>query len=371
MKNILFIMSSLGGGGAEKVLVDLLKRFDYSKYNVTLILLYGSGGHEASVPDQVKVIRLFERKQTKFDIRMFLFLNSFYKRIIRHKLEKAMGDKDYDVVISFMEGHALLLHSFVAERFKRNITWVHTDMDKFGWSQYLFGSSDKERKCYTKMDEIVFVSHGALDGFKKKFNLNKNLRVIYNIIDQENVLAKSDEYLVEHRKFTICHVGRLNPVKRQDRIIDVAHELKHRGFDFEVWIVGEGQCGEKLKNLVNEKNLQENVKFMGFKSNPYPYMRNSDVFLLTSDAEGYPVVICESLTMGVPVVSTDVSGPNEILCGGSGILTSFDVNEIADHVEEFIKSPTKLNEYRERSLKKSLEFNASKTIYEIEQIIEK
>lgn len=370
MKNILFIIGSLGGGGAEKVLVDLLKRFDYSKYNVTLILLYGSGIHEASVPAQVEVIRLFERKQTKFDIRMFLFFNSLYKIYLQHKLKGAIADNNYDVVISFMEGHALLLHSFISERFKRNITWVHTDMNQFGWSQYIFGSRDKERKCYAKMDEIVFVSRGALEGFKKKFNINEGLRVIYNIIDQENVIVKSDEYLVEHKKFTICHVGRLNPVKRQERIIDVAHELRHRGLDFEVWIVGDGQCGEKLKNLVNEKNLQENVKFMGFQSNPYPYIKNADIFLLTSEAEGYPIVICESLTLGVPVISTDVSGPKEILCDGSGILTSFDINEIADRIEEFMKCPAKLNEYREISLKKSHEFNSAKTICEIEQIIE-
>lgn len=369
-RSVLFILTSLGGGGAEKVFIDLLRNFDYNKYKITVLLVYGAGVHLSNIPKEVELISLFNRPQKQLDISVELYLRPIYHELLKYKTKKVIGNRCFDVIVSYTEGFPVLLHSFIENKKSKRVAWVHTDMNVKHWCWWHFRSLKQETELYRKMDDIVVVSKKAKDGFIQLFGLKDNLSVIYNIIDKDNIIIKSKSEKIIKRKFTICHVGRLNPVKRQERIIHVANELKQRGYDFEVWILGEGQCEKELKALVSKLDLFNTVKFLGYKNNPYPYIASSDIFILTSDTEGYPTVVCESLCLGVPVVSTNITGSNEILEDGYGILTSFDIAEITDRIEELMNNPKLYDYYANMAIKKSMQFNTDNVIKQIMKVLD-
>lgn len=369
MKRILFILISLTGGGAEKVFIDMLRNFNYKKYKVTLLLMYGDGLYISKIPKEVELIVLFNHPQRKRDIRFAYLFRNVFQRWLKYNFNKKINGKDFDVVISYTEGFPVLMQSFIKGENIKRIAWTHIDMESSHWCWWHFKSKKQEKTIYEGINEIVFVSENAKEKFSNAFDIKKNLRVIYNVIERDAIVEKSKLESVRHEKFTICNVGRLNPQKRQERVIQVASELQRRGYDFEVWILGIGHREKELKELVAHYNLEEHVKFLGFKENPYPYIAASDLFLLTSDAEGYPTVVCESLCLGVPVVSTKVTGTDELLGDGTGILTSFDIHEITDRVEEIIISPELHHNYVEMSLRKSMKFNPKDVIKQIEHLI--
>lgn len=367
-KKILILMASFAGGGAEKVMIDLLRRFDKTRYQVTVVVLWGYGPHLASVPADVELIKLFDRGPNFFDTRTRSW-RFIHNPLWRNRLLKALGDRRFDVTISFMEGQTALLHSYIMDRATVNISWVHVDIYVSWWYRFLM-SRRQERAIYEKMDAVVFVSDGVREAFRKAVGADVDLRVIYNIIDRDNIRSRAEEFSVEKQKFTIISVGRLQPEKCQYRILEVAAELKRRGKDFEVWLLGTGRLEEDLKQKAASLGVADCVKFLGFRSNPYPYLKAADIFLLTSDAEGYPTVVCEALCMGKPVISTRITGAEELLENGAGILTGKDPIEITDRVVELMDNHETLAKYAESSNRKGLTFSPDDVMRQIESLWE-
>lgn len=367
-KKILFIQESLTGGGAEKVFVDLMRRLDRDKYCVTVLLLYGGGVHVASLPEDLELITLYERRSLLHKVRNhFIFTRD---RMLKAAALKALKGLRFDTVISFLEGPAMKVHSMVRELGDRHLTWVHTDMRANRWTNYMFRDHEEERSMYAAMDAILFVSRGALDSFAEEYDVDRRkLAVIPNIVDRDAILENAAKFDAEKSRFTIVNVGRLASEKRQDRLIDVARILRDRGLDFEVWIVGTGPLEERLKRHVASLGLEDRVRLMGFCSNPYPYMKAADLFLLTSDAEGFSLVVCEALSLGLPVVSTCVTGVRERLSGGAGVLTSFEPEDIADKVYALATDPEALAGYAACALEKGREFNPDEVLNKIYSLI--
>ena len=139
--------------------------------------------------------------------------------------------------------------------------------------------------------------------------------------------------------------------------------------DIEFWILGIGPLESMLKEQARKVGVEDMVLFKGFKPNPYPYMQTADVFLLTSDTEGYPTVICEALCLGKPIVSTNVTGADELLANGIGVICDYDVEKIADMLEELIKSPEMLANYANVSNKRGRKFDKSIVMEHIYSII--
>ena len=126
-------------------------------------------------------------------------------------------------------------------------------------------------------------------------------------------VAEAEREKPKKRKFTIVAVGRLVEAKRFDRLINVCGMLKQNHYDVDTWIIGEGHLRNELEDQIKELHLQDNVFLLGFKNPPYAYMREADLFVSTSDVEGYPLVVCEAMTLGLPIVATKITGPMELL----------------------------------------------------------
>ena len=365
MKSLLFLMPSLPGAGAEKVLIEILRHIDYTQYNVSLFLEYREGVYLQDVPDKVSIIALhgpnnlwFQRLHRRLVERGWYA--PFHELVYRRMFLSLLRGKRYDTIISFMEGSAVKFHSYIFDKGKRNISWVHIDFQQKHWSLDFFRDAEDERQCYEKMDKIIFVSNDAKTGFDSLFHLSaEKYAVHYNIIDADRIRRLSQMCTAEQKnKFTICMLGRLNTQKRHDRAISVAKTLKELGYDFELWIIEDGELREKLENQIIEAGLQDVVKLKGFINPPYSMLAQADIFLNTSEAEGFSLVVAEAFCLGIPVVSTNVSGPRELLGDSEyGILTSQEEKDIASAVRTMMDNSLLRKHYSVMSLTRSQMFN--------------
>ena len=169
-KKILYIMPSLPGGGAEKVLIDILKNFDCQAYTVTLLLEFREGVYLNDVPEGVRILALHRQNTIWFE-RLHRVLRAMHGYAIYHALVykrmllRLLNGEHFDTIISFMEGAALKFHSYITDRAERNLSWVHIDLKHKHWSLDFFHNAQDELEAYQKMDKIVFVSKDARKEF--------------------------------------------------------------------------------------------------------------------------------------------------------------------------------------------------------------
>lgn len=339
MKSILFIIHSMPIGGAEKVLVDYLDQFDYNNYSIDLLLYTGEGDLLSVINKNVRVLSMHPHNSSFISTwirRIYKLFNvsDYYEKRIINKITR----NRYDTIISFCQGLAHKIHSLILDRSDNNISWIHSDLTVSNWGVLYFDNSlQKQQKAYNSMSKLVFVSNQAKKTFNQLFSIDAKIEqhTIYNIINEPLIKEKSLEPLgVTKKVFTFINIGRLIEAKRQDRLINAATVLRKKGYDFEIWIIGDGPLRKKLEAMVIDNSLQENVKILGLKSNPYPYLAKADCFVLTSQQEGFAIVLGEAFALSKPVISTKITGPSEILNDNRyGLIVEQDVDEIAKAME--------------------------------------
>lgn len=344
-------MTALNGGGAEKVLVTLLQNFDYTRFDVELLLTQKNGIHQSKIPQSVTVTTIYT---SKFLRRLLLYI---YRKIgnvflIKQRLYRLCSEY-YDTIVSFMEGEALLHHALIVNKSSNNVTWVHTNLKMHHWTKWLFYQSDEE-KFYNMMQQIVFVSHNAKDEFGKLYSISPQIyqSVVNNIVDTQMILDLSQEQTeIKKRKFTICTLARLSPPKALDRLILASKRLIDDGYDLDVWILGSGPLYGNLNALIIDNELKDVVHLLGFYSTPYPILKQADLFICTSIVEGFPIAICEALILGLPVIATNIKSINELLYNGKyGLLTEENIDDIVNKLEFLMTNEDKRIEYARKSL---------------------
>jgi glycosyltransferase involved in cell wall biosynthesis len=210
------------------------------------------------------------------------------------------------------------------------------------------------------------VSEKARQSFAEVIGHKEKTATIYNMIPTEKIIKKSLESCPwQKRKFTIITVGRLIPDKRQDRLLVAVKKLKEESLDFDVLIVGSGRHEIELKKYCDENKI-DNVIFTGMQTNPYSYMRNADLFVLSSFREGFALVIPEAMTCGLPVLSTSCTGPTEILQNGEyGILVENSSEGVYNGLKYFLEHRTELEYFRNKSMERCKDFDANVIVDEI------
>lgn len=374
-QKILFIMPAMLNGGAEKVLIDILKNFDYSLFEVTLLLETKDGPYVEDIPEQVELIYL--HKKNLWIERLYRYLIMFHCKWLAYlvlcRLPVLWYTKGlhFDTIISFMEGMAVKMHSYIFNKADNNISWVHIDLKKKHWSLDFFENENEELECYRRMDNIVFVSQDARKKFKEIFDVNdEKLIVIYNLIDCNEIVKQSECKSIQKNKFTICMVGRLNRQKRYDRAFEVVHKLKDDGYDFELWVLGCGELETELKEMVETKNINDIVNFKGFVKPVYPYMKKADILFNTSESEGYPLTLCEALCLGLPIVATNITGSNEILMNSkAGILVEEDTVSLYDGLKQMIENKSLREKCSENAVAFAKTFNVEEIMQRIYNLI--
>ena len=373
-KKILFIIPSLVGGGAEKILIDLLKTFDYNRFDVDLFIIHHTGPHLKEIPESVGKIYSFFFKHNLLSRAIYkgLRIIHLYDKYRKTKTKLLFKNCSYNTIISFTQEEAIKFHTFILDKGVKNISWVHGDfMTNHPFSLY-FKNKEDELIAYKKMDKIIFVSNKILENFNKYFDIDKPTikeDVIYNYLDPNKIKNLSKAFSVPHNCMTICTVGRLRSVKGYDRLLRVGKMLKDKDYKFIIRIVGEGPLENKLKKLAYALNISDIVEFTGFKTNPYPYIKNADIYVCSSFSEALNVAILESLCLGLPIVSTKTACACELLTDDRGIITEHNDLSLCKGLQVLLDSEEKRIEYSKKSLAEAEKFNPSHILNSIYDVI--
>lgn len=371
MKKILIVIDSLTGGGAEKVLLDILKKIDKKKYSIDLFLLYKHGIYIEEIKKYVNNLNGLKPRNEKYDkniifrkcnslffkIRNWLFLNEYIYKI----------KKSYDIEIAFLEGQST---QYIANRksLAKKISWIHIDLQK-----HRILNKKIERNVYKKINKIICVSKDSkksVIGLYPEFE--KKIKVIYNLIPKKEILDKSKEYIAKNKKITLLTIGRLNLQKGYDILLKAHKKLIKEGLDYNLKILGEGMLKKEFQEYIVKNNLSKNTELVGFKANPYPYIKNSDVYVMSSRYEGFPLVLCEAIILNKPIIATKCTGPLEILDNGKyGELVEVEnIDELANAMKKLIVDEKLRKKYEKLSIERSNFFEDEKIIKEIEELLD-
>ena len=344
MKKAVIFGYTMDMGGAEKALLNVmnvLKQY----YKIDLVLLKKTGVLIDEIPEEINVKSI--RNNNVFSTIRYIFFRyiPFIRKIIINKLT----NKHYDLAIAFMEGRAATWLIDMKQQCKK-VAWIHNDVSKFN-----IGISEKEiKKTYSKLDNIIIVSKYSQKTFCEKYHISKEkTQVIYNLIDEENILKNANNKQIPKNKFTFINVAKMRPQKRHDRLINAVKILKDKGYDFELWLVGNGELEDQIKEQIKYLKLDDTVKLLGLITNPYPYIKTANYFVMSSDHEGYPLSLLESLLLKTPVITTNVSGAKEILKNDKyGIICDIDTKSLASAMERVLNNENikyiedNLNDYK-------------------------
>lgn len=366
LKKVLFIIPTLQGGGAEKLLVDILKNMNYSQYEVQVMYFCEGSVYLEQVPSQVKLMVPFNLKDglVAKNGRAILKILNLQDPLRKKKIIRSI-DNHYDCIISFLEGQALHFHTFIIDRADKNVSYVHTDL-----SRYKISLNRKSEDEYASMDTIAFVSRPAMLSFEKVFPYNASEHVVMpNMIDIDNVRKRSIAFTVEKDVPTVLCVGRIVRVKGFDILVNVAKYLSETITSFQIRVVGTGDDEYKLKQAIRRCKLTKYFQFEGFQHNPYPFIANADIMLSTSVAEGFSLVICEAMALGVPVISTKTDGASSMLRDGAGILVERNAKDIANAIESLLTDKDLARQYAVRGLKESKKYDKSEYMPKLYEIL--
>lgn len=375
MKKILFSINNLQGGGAEKLLIDVVQNLN-SRYKIDILLIEKEGVYIEEIKNSNQIISIFGKRKKWNKIKILRKINTayrifyikfFYKYIIKNKI----ADK-YDVIIPFLEGVTTELFSKLKST--SIISWVHTDLNNVN----THFSRSEEKKMYENSNKIVCVSDQIKKSFIKRHPYYQNkVIVIKNLIDTEKIKVKSLESkkeinvgIKEYNK--IVSVGRLSIEKGHNILLEAINNLVKKGIKVQVDILGIGNKYGEYSNYIQENKLENNINLLGFKKNPYPYIKDADIFILPSYVEGYPLVLCEAMVLGKCIISSNTLGGEEILENGKyGLL--FEKGQAKDLEKVILKvlgNKEKILEYSEKVKIGAKKFKKEIIINEIIKIIE-
>lgn len=373
-QKLLFLIESLSGGGAEKVLSVLLKHIDKTKFDITLCTIVDTGIYVEEVKKYVKYTFILGNPQKKSYIGKLLYkiLYLLIYNILPARLTYTLFiPKDNDIEVAFIEGFCTKLLSHSTNKKAKKIAWVHIDLQKFPWIKNIYKNFEQEKASYSKYDQIVGVSNTVVSSVKKRYGLN-NVITLYNPIENFDIIQKSNEPItlpLKTQAVRMVTVGRFVPQKAYDRLLRVIKRLYEDGYPIELWILGDGEQRPMLEEYINTYSLNKIVTLWGFQKNPYPYLKHSDIFVCSSISEGYSTAVTEALILELPVITTACSGMDELLLDGKcGLITENSENGLYNGVKYVFDNPSLLTSYKQNILLHQERFSLSNQMAHIENL---
>lgn len=347
-RRVLFFMNSLYGGGAERVLQTLLNHLPANDYDITLYALNQQPLNKL-YPSSLTYRYVFRQGGANRLQRLWYRIGNKIKLLIYHHMSPKVFYRlfvrgTYDVEVAFIEGYATRIISGSTNRKSKKLAWVHIDLKQNHWTleHHIFHNQDEEWKCYSNFDSILCVSQTVKKSLQELYPSLTNVEVCYNPIDSDYITGvacqeiKSSEFIKCKDGITFISIGRLVPQKGYDRLIPIMAKIRDLGHKFTLNILGEGTDRQLLERLITKHKLTERVHLIGFQNNPYPYLAQSDVFLCSSRSEGYSTVVTEAYILGIPTISTQCSGMDELIHDGAdGLICENDDDALNKTIQRF------------------------------------
>ncbi len=388
---VCFIQAHIGG--AMTSLVNFLNALDTDKYDVDVMFYENDGRHgikeSINILPQGKMHKSFSLSNILKKISSPAYVRAviqdkYYKYVKKNK-RKAVQimskqgckysrslDKEYDIAVAYEFTWCM---NYVMERVKakKKILWHHVEFEKSGMDFKV------DKKSLDNADTLVFVSEDCMASYGRNHPEHKNkLRFVPNLLSSEYVRAKGDEEDVSLpfeendgivRFLTVARISFEH--KGLDRAVKAFSKLKKDGLlDNVRWvIVGKGRDEEKLMAMIKEEGLQDVIYPIGVRTNPIPYLKKADCFLLPSRHEGKPMVITESFIMGVvPVVTEYTSAHEQIRDGVDGLVFENNDNALYEGLKKVIENPKMLDELKNNII--NTDYGNEKEIKAFDEIIE-
>lgn len=390
MKKLLFVVHTLQVGGAEKVLLNLLKNIDKRKYDITVLALVNDGIYieELNKMNGIKYKYVFnsffknvrENNKSKFykiSRKIMDKIWKFYILLIKNIpqiLYKMRVKEKYDIEIAFLEGK---VSKFVANSSNKNskkFAWIHTDINNEPKIN-VFKSIKEEQECYKKFDKIMCVSEEVKNRFSEKTGIKENLKVQINPIDSNQIIKKAEEPIekeLNNNGYIVCTVGRLVKEKGFDRLLEVHNRLIQESIVHTLWIVGEGEERKKLEDYIKNNHLELTVNLVGYDANPYKYVKKSKIFICSSKIEGLSSAVLEATILEKIIVTTNCPGTKEILGpdGQAGMIVNNDTEALYEGLKAVLTDPTLRDKYSKNIKERSKLVNIDTVISQIEKILD-
>lgn len=364
MTSVLFLIPTLDRGGAENVLVDLVNHLDQNEFQITVQTLFDQNSQKDRLRNGIEY-KTFLYHQFHGNSRLF-------SRIPARILYQFIVRKRYDVVVSYLEGPTTHILSGCPFPDSKRVAWVHVEMTNRRQLSVGFKSFETAIQNYEKFDRIIYVAKTVQASFQKISGHSfSNGRVLYNTINSRSIIEKAHEKMsgnvFSDEEFNIISVGRIIEAKGYDRLARVQHRLRAAGYKTHVYILGTGTEQKRLETYAKEKGISESFTFMGFQENPFKIVTDADLFVCSSRREGFSTAVTEALILGVPVVSTNCSGSNELLGDNNeyGIVTENNEEALYEGIKSLLNNRELLLYYRKQASIRGKRFNTETTVKEV------
>lgn len=373
IKSLGILIYSLSGGGAERVVAYLLGYCVENNIKVHLILMNTIIKYD--IPSDIEIHYLEKSNSTEKGIIKALkipFLAFKYSRLLK-KLNISHS-------LSFLTRPSFI--NIISSKFTFYKFKVITNERAYPSLQYSYGdfqsffNKKMIRILYKKSDLVISNSHGNSHDLITNFSVpTKKMRVIHNPIDLEKInKIKALEGFYDNTYFNLVTIGRLDSGKNHSLLIDAISKSNNPNLRF--YIFGNGELETELKLKIKKLKLENQVILVGFVSNPYKYLKNADLFIFGSNHEGFPNVLLEAMSCGLPILTTNCkSGPNEILelekvkedimKTDYGLLVPIkNVNLMVKGIDYFVSNKAYLKNCKANVLRRSKDFNKNKILKE-------
>ena len=255
---------------------------------------------------------------------------------------------EYDVAIAYA-GPMDFISYFVVNKIKskKKIQWIHFDVTKIGFNENFAA------KIYNKFDKIFVVSNEGKDKLisilpSLKYKIDKLL----NIMSPELVVKMADEgsgFDDDFNGMRILTVGRLSKEKGQDITISVLAKLKEAGYNVRWYCIGDGTARKEYEKLIKEFNVKNDYILLGATPNPYPFMKECDLYVQSSRHEGYCITLAEARCFNNPIISTNFAGASEqIAHDQTGLIVNFDEQELYNVIRRLLDDDKLRNKFKKK-----------------------
>ena len=329
-KKILFASYSMNTGGIETALVNMCKKLDSKKYDITIFLEKKEGIFLKNIPEGISV-----KSQKVFNTR-FKLLNKTLNML--NKLKFLITNfKEYDFGCCYATYS--LSSNFLARYASNNSAiYIHSDYTITYQNDIKEINNFFNKRKLDKFKHIVFVSNESKDNLLSLYPrfIDKSV-VINNFIDNKRYIKLSNEKINEKKpkgKKLLLFVGRIDESSKNfTRMINGFEKALKQNKNMELWIVGSGKDEKFVNDLIINKGLEKNVKMLGLKNNPYPYFKMCDAVILTSNYEGFPVVYGEAITFKKKIITTiNVSDDAIKIEGNFGYICKKNEEDVANSI---------------------------------------
>ena len=352
---LLFVHKSMNMGGIEKSLLNLTNELVQDN-EIDVLLLNDTFGTEnfnnnVNFLESKKMLRVLNPKKSYSKInksRLAIIkkvTTIFGVRAIMEKIfaKTKVVQGDYDVAIAF-HGEDYVTCYQVANKIKasKKYVFLHFDVSRVEIKKRVY-------KTYKKFDKIICVSNGCAEAFKTKYPLLADkVDFLYNLCDMQEVKLKADEFAVSYPKecLNIVSVSRLSEEKGHLRSLKVFKRLHDEGYKFCWHIVGDGDQRSLVEEFIKQNGMKEYVKLYGNQQNPYPYVKNADLFYLGSFHESFGIALIEAMALNLPVLTTNTISAKEIV-GEKGFVCENDEEGIACAIKTLLEDKLIIGEYKE------------------------